>query len=239
MVYGVILASGVGKRMGSDIPKQYLEVCNVPIIVYTIKSMLKCQRIDYIYIAISEPYKEYIEELLAKYFDHVSRDKFKIVFGGKERIDTINNVTNALISNGEVSEDDVVIFHDAVRPFVTKQILEDSIDGAREKGATVAGMPAVDTMLVSSDGSVVESIPNRATLFHGQAPDSFRLSHFIKLRDKLTDEQKSALTGTSQFCTYNNVPIYLIAGDDLNFKITTQADLERAETIVNNMEGDK
>ncbi|MEG0291416.1 MAG: 2-C-methyl-D-erythritol 4-phosphate cytidylyltransferase [Anaerovoracaceae bacterium] len=236
MVYGVILASGVGKRMGADIPKQYLEVCGKPIILYTITSMLKCKRIDYIYIAVSAPYVDYIKKLTRENFSDFDNKKFKIVVGGKERIDTINNVTNAILDQNTITDDDVIIFHDAVRPFVSKQILEDSIDGAREKGATVAGTKAVDTMLFSIDGIEVNSIPDRSTLFHGQAPDSFRLNYFLELRDNLTEEQKSKITGTSQFCTYNNKPIYLIQGDDLNFKITTVADLERAETIINNSE---
>lgn len=238
MVYGVILASGVGKRMGADIPKQYLKVCGTPIIVYTIESMLKVERIDYIYIAVSEMYVDYIEEILDKYFSNIDRKKFVIVIGGAERIDTITNVTNAIEEKNIVSIDDIIIFHDGVRPFVTKKILEDSIDFSLKYGATVASMPAVDTMLVSNDGLKVDSIPNRATIFHGQAPDSFRLKFFLELRDNLTATQRKTLTGTSQFCTFNEKPIFLIEGDDLNFKITTKADLEMAETIVKSRKND-
>lgn len=235
MVYGVVLASGVGKRMGIDIPKQYVEIEGKPIIVYTIASMLQVERIDKIYIAVSEEYVEYIKEILERYFKPEQIDKMRIVKGGAERIDTINNVTTAIVEERAVQEDDVVIFHDAVRPFVTQQILEDSIDGVMKYGATVAGLPAVDTMLCSEDGCKVDSIPVRSTIFHGQAPDSFRLKYFLELSESLSEEQRKQLTGTSQFCTYNNKPIYLIKGDALNFKITTKDDLLRAEMVVKRM----
>lgn len=235
MVYGVILASGVGKRMGIDIPKQYVEINGKPIIVYTIVSMLQVERIDKIYIAVSEEYVEYMKEILKKYFKPQQIEKMYIVKGGAERIDTINNVTAAIVEGQMVQDDDVVIFHDAVRPFVTRQILEDSIDGVLKYGATVAGLPAVDTMLCSEDGCKVDSIPMRSTIFHGQAPDSFRLKYFLELSENLSEEQRKQLTGTSQFCTYNNKPIYLIKGDPLNFKITTRDDLLRAEMVVKSM----
>lgn len=236
MVYGVILASGVGKRMGADIPKQYIKIAGKPIIIYTIESMLRVERIDMIYIAVSRAYVEYMKEMLDKYFELTQIKKMIIVEGGAERIDTINNVTASIMINRYIEDDDVIIFHDAVRPFVTRKILEDSIDGVLKYGATVAGLPAVDTMLCSQDGCKVDSIPVRSTIFHGQAPDSFRLKYFLELAENLTDDQKKNLTGTSQFCIYNNRPIYLIEGDPINFKITTKDDLIRAEMIVNGME---
>ncbi len=233
MVYGVVLASGVGKRMGADIPKQYIEIAGKPIIIYTIEAMLDVEKIDKIYIAVSGPYISYMKELLEKYFDEAQQGKMVIVEGGNERIDTINNVVDCILESYETEKSDVIIFHDAVRPFVTRKILEDSVSGAVEFGATVAGLPAVDTMLCSNDGKRVDEIPDRATIFHGQAPDTFRLEYFIELRNKLSDDQKKRLTGTSQFCTFNNKPIYLIEGDPLNFKITSVEDLRRAEMIVN------
>lgn len=235
MIYGVILASGVGKRMGANIPKQYISIQGKPLIIYTIESMLKVKRIDKICIAVSNDYVEYMSNILEQYFKTEQRNKMKIIEGGAERIDTINNVTKSIVSERQVEENDIVIFHDAVRPFVTTKIIEDSIEGVMKYGATVAGIPAVDTMLFSQDGCEVDSIPDRATIFHGQAPDSFRLKYFLELAENLTEDQKKNLTGTSQFCTCNNKPIYIIKGDPLNFKITTKDDLIRAEMIINKM----
>lgn len=86
-------------------------------------------------------------------------------------------------------------------------------------------MSAADTMLISDDGEAVDSIPQRSTIFHGQAPDSFRLKLFMDMLDNLSEEQRGNITGTSQICTLNNYKLHMIKGDALNFKITTDFDL--------------
>ena len=125
--YGVILASGSGTRMKNiDIPKQYFEIDNKPIIMYTLDSMLSSNMFDKIYIAIQKEYEELLNNLLNKYVSLDNINKIKIVYGGKERIDTIHNVIDS-ISLNNISDDDVVVIHDAVRPFVTKRILVSSV----------------------------------------------------------------------------------------------------------------
>ena len=233
MNYGVILASGSGTRMKSiNVPKQYYEINNKPIIIYTLESMLRVNLFDKIFIAINSEYLDLVNEYLNKFISKDDVDKIAIVFGGKERIDTIHNVISE-ISKHPINDDDVIVIHDAVRPFITEKILVDSVNNAREYGAVVASVPASDTMLVSEDGLFVSSIPKRSTLFKGQAPDSFNLKKFVELENKLTKEQKLLVTGTSQVCTMNNYPIRLIPGDEINFKITTDSDLDIAKSIIN------
>ena len=237
MNYGVILASGGGTRMKSiDIPKQYYEINNKPIIIYTLERLLHTNIFNVIYIAINEKYMELMTNYLNKFIDVSDLNKIKIVYGGKERIDTIHNVIKE-ISKNDINDDDVIVIHDAVRPFVTDKILIDSVTEARKHGATVATVPASDTMLVSAAGEYVDNIPKRSTIFKGQAPDSFNLKVFIELENKLTAEEKESITGTSQICTMNNYPIKMIAGDDINFKITTDADLEIAKSLIYNRKG--
>lgn len=232
MNYAVILAGGFGKRMKSiEVPKQYYEINNVPIIIYTIKTFVNINCFDYIYLAVNEDYKEYVNTLLEKYFDSENISKIIIVNGGTERIDSIHNVIKAIDIN-KINDDDIIVIHDAVRPFITEKIILDNIECARKYGATVTSVPVNDTILLSTDGNFVDRIPIRKTLFHGQSPDSFNLKTFIELEGKLTDEQKEIITGTSQVCTMNNYPIKMIEGDTINFKITTDADLELAEHII-------
>ena len=181
---------------------------------------------------LKEPnYKEYVNTLLEKYFDSENISKIIIVNGGTERIDSIHNVIKAIDIN-KINDDDIIVIHDAVRPFITEKIILDNIECARKYGATVTSVPVNDTILLSTDGNFVDRIPIRKTLFHGQSPDSFNLKTFIELEGKLTDEQKEIITGTSQVCTMNNYPIKMIEGDTINFKITTDADLELAEHII-------
>ncbi len=225
------MAGGVGSRMKSaKIPKQFIEVEGKPIILYTLESMLKVKRFDYIYIATHKDYLDYMKEKVKLYIEDSNR--VRIIEGGKERMDSIHNVTNAIVCEQGLHEDDVIVIHDAVRPLVTEKILNDSIDAAGRYGACVCGVPAVDTMLYSEDGKVVTDIPERAKLFNGQAPDSFQLKRFLEMQNNLTNEQKAVITGTSQICTMNHQPIYIIEGDPLNFKLTTDSDLHIFKSMI-------
>lgn len=231
MIYGAILAGGSGTRMKSiDIPKQFVEMEGKPIILYTIEHMLAVKRFDYLYIAVHVDYIDYMKELVATRVQEP--DKVRILPGGKERMDTIHNVTDAIRNDHGINEEDVIVIHDAARPFVTQQILNDSIDAAAKYGACVAAVPASDTMLHSVSGEVVDDIPVRAEIFHGQAPDSFRLKHFLDMQEALTEEQRQMITGTSQICTMNGQPIHMIPGDTINFKITTDSDLAVVRSIL-------
>ncbi|MCC8191641.1 MAG: 2-C-methyl-D-erythritol 4-phosphate cytidylyltransferase [Ruminococcus sp.] len=231
MIYGAMLAGGSGTRVKSSvIPKQFIEVGDVPIIIHTLKNMLKVTRFDRIYIAAREDYIEYLVQQVEKNVDELH--KVRIIAGGKERMDSIHNVTAAIESENGITDDDVIVIHDAVRPFVTEKILNDSIDAAAKYGACVCGLPCADTILHSKKGDVVDDIPPRSELYSGQAPDSFNLRRFIQMEDNLTEEQKEKITGTSQICTMNNQSIYIIEGDAINFKITTDSDLLMVRTLL-------
>ena len=233
MNYGVILASGKGTRVKDNIniPKQFRELNGIPIIVYTIRKFLDTSSFDYIFIAVSEEYFKSIEQIIDKYFDEEESKKIVVTMGGKERIDSIINVINRIQKVNVIGEDDVVVIHDAVRPFVSNKILLDNINNARKYGAVVTSAPVTDTLLISSSGNVVDEIPKRSLYYKGQSPDSFKLRLFIDLLSKLSNEDKSIMTGTSQVCTLNDYPIYMVEGDELNFKITTSSDFIIAEAI--------
>ena len=232
MNYAVILAGGSGNRMKSiNIPKQYHEINGVPIIIYTLKTFIELKCFDYIYIAINPTFTDFVNSILEKYFNTNDISNITLINGGKERIDSIHNVIKS-IELKEINDDDIIVIHDAVRPFVTEKIILDNIEGAKKYGATVTSVPVNDTILLSTDGDYVDRIPIRKTLFNGQSPDSFNLKTFIELENKLTDEQKDIITGTSQVCTLNDYPIKMIEGDTANFKITTDADLDLAEHII-------
>ena len=239
MNYGVILASGTGSRVKSiNIPKQYFEIDGKPIIIYTLENMLKDNLFDCIYIAVNKDYEEMLWEYLDNFIDDDALDKIEVIYGGKERIDTIHNVMKEICKN-DINDEDVIVIHDAVRPFVTKKILNDSIDAARKYGAVVTTLPAVDTMLNSNNGNIVDSIPNRNLLYRGQAPDSFKVKTFVELENNLSDEQKKEITGTSQLCSMNDYPLHMIEGDEINFKITTDFDLKLALYVVRESKHEK
>ena len=127
MIYGAMLAGGSGTRVkSSNVPKQFIEIDGMPIIVFTLMNMLKVQRFDYIYIAAREDYIEYLEGKVDEFVK--DRHRVRIIAGGKERMDSIRCVTDAITEEQGINDGDVIVIHDAVRPFVTEKILNDSID---------------------------------------------------------------------------------------------------------------
>ena len=234
MNYAIILAAGFGTRIKNiDIPKQYYEINGIPIIIYTIRKFIKIGCFDYIYLTVDKDYKELMIKLLKKHVPEYNQ--ITLIEGGKERIDSIHNVIKN-IDESKVKDDDILLVHDGVRPFVTDEILLESIELTKKYGACVTSSPVNDTILQSENGKFVDNIPVRSTLFCGQSPDTFNLKKFIEMINNLTDEQKKKVTGTSDICTFYNVPIKMTKGNNLNFKITTDADLKIAELLLKDME---
>lgn len=224
-----ILAGGIGKRMGGQMPKQFIPLKGVPIIIRTIRRILACKEFTAVVVAVHPEWETYFFEMLAKYTIDLSR--VVICHGGAERHDSILNTLAAAKAKFDVGEDDVVVVHDAVRPFVSAAVLKDSISAASQYGACVATLPAVDTMLVVKDGVVVE-VPDRAKLYNGQAPDSAKLLLLERAILSLTPEERKTITGTAQICVVKGIPVKSIQGDPNNIKITTPRDLEVGERIL-------
>lgn len=225
--YAIVLAGGVGKRMGDvNLPKQFLEICQIPIIILTIQNIIKTKLFKTLYIAIHPDWKEYLQQLL---YNYELRKNIKIIDGGKDRNDSIENALDAL-KRDDIKDDDIVVIHDAVRPFISKELLQNAVIKTAQFGATVAIVPAKDTMIVSHNG-IASSIPNRNEIFHGQAPDSFKFCIIYNALKSLTSEEKKSITGTAQICSKKNIAIHTFLGDERNIKITTITDLFLAKAI--------
>lgn len=235
MNYVIILAAGFGTRIKNlTIPKQYYEINGVPIIMYTIKKFMDLKCFDNIYLTVDANYKDLMIQLLKKHIDDY--EQIKLVEGGKERIDSICNVIKVIEDEESVLEDDIIVVQDGVRPFVSNEIILNSIECAKEYGTCATSSPVNDTIFQSENGDTVDNIPIRSTLFCGQSPDAFNLKKFIDMINGLNEEQKRSITGTSDICLFYNVPIKMIKGSNLNFKITTDADLKIAELLLKDME---
>lgn len=229
MIFGSILAGGSGTRMDKhNIPKQFINLCGKPILIHTLERMLEVEDFDYIYIAINPAYRDELDRILKEYIKDIS--KIIIIDGGKERVDSVQNVINAAYEFNH-DENDIIVLHDAVRPFTSKRIFKELIQNSKDYGATIATIPAVDTMLVSKDGEFLDSVPDRKTILHGQAPDGFRLGVLKKAIEELTEDERKYITGTAQICCVKGYPVRVTKGDVKNMKITVEQDLMIAEEI--------
>lgn len=233
MIFGAILAGGIGSRMHmADMPKQFLPLGDKPIIVHTLEKFLTCSRFEAIYIGVHADWVNYMTDLIEKHLPASVQNKVHVVAGGSDRNGTILNVIAAIEGTFGESDDHIIVTHDSVRPFVTLRMIEENIDYAEKYGAVDTVTPAVDTLVVSTDGKVINSIPNRAEMYQGQTPQSFRINLLKTLYHSLSDEEKATLTDACKICVVRNHPVYLVEGAYTNLKITTPGDYKIAQAMV-------
>ncbi|GHV14796.1 ribitol-5-phosphate cytidylyltransferase [Fibrobacterales bacterium] len=230
MIYGAILAGGMGQRMTQAVvPKQFLEIEGEAIIWIAIKKMLSVERFDKLIIAMHPEWSDYLEKMLAiKLGKKYSR--IVVIDGGSTRLQSIENILSTIEKDG-FHDDDVVILHDAVRPFVTKKLLENSIDATLKHQAVGVAAPVVDTMFWVENGTI-QSMPDRDHLFHGQTPEGFHVQTLKKALEQLTPQERDTITGTVQICMVKGIPIHIISGDNENFKITSDSDFAMAQAYI-------
>ena len=231
MIFGAVLAGGVGSRMHmGSMPKQFLTLGDKPIIIHTLEKMLMCTKIDVIFIGINASWLEYMNDLLEKF--GLNTNKVIVTPGGNTRNDTIFNIISEIERKYGESDENIIITHDAVRPFVTLRIIEDNIDSALKYGACDTVVPAVDTIVMSKDHELIDSIPDRSMMYQGQTPQSFKIELLKKLYAELSDEEKSILTDACKICVIKGTPVRLVKGNTSNIKITTISDYKIAQAIV-------
>lgn len=230
MIYGAILAGGIGSRMGNEKPKQYINIGGKPIILHTIEKFVLCDEFEEILILCPKDWVEYTKGLIGKYID--AADKVKVIEGGDTRNETIQNAISYIEAAGNLDEDTVIVTHDAVRPFVTYRIIKDNIEAAQKYGACDTVVPATDTIVESQDGAVISAIPDRAKLYQGQTPQSFKALKLQQLYRSLTDGEKEILTDAAKIFVIKGEPVELVRGETYNVKITYPYDLTVAEGLL-------
>lgn len=231
MIFGAILAGGIGSRMNiSEMPKQFLPLGNKPIIIHTLEKFLMCSRFDAVFLGVHPDWVLYMNDLIDKYI--TNKDKITVVPGGGDRNSTLFNVIDEIERIYGENKDNVIITHDAVRPFVTMRIIEENIDAALKYGAVDTVVSAIDTIVTSQNGDVIDGIPERKTMYQGQTPQSFNISLLKKLYNDLSNEEKGILTDACKICVVRNTPVKLVMGDISNLKITTVSDYKIAQAMV-------
>lgn len=227
MNIGLVLAGGVGTRMGALRPKQYLEVNNKPIIAYTLELFEKHKMIDKIVIVADPAWRDYVNKWLEK--EKIT--KF-ICYGtpGSNRQHSIYNALKVMESFAE--SDDVVIVHDAVRPLVSNQLIAECITATIEKEAAMPVLPVKDTLYQSCDGIKIDNLLNRSEIFAGQAPEGFKFGPYYAIHNKISYDEINAINGSTELPFRYGMDIKLIPGDERNFKITCKEDLERFKLIM-------
>ena len=237
MIYAAILAGGIGKRIErTSIPKQFISIDGTPIIVRTLRTFLTVEDFKYIYIAVHKDWIKYAEDLLKEHFSEAENERFCIVSGGKERIDSFINVVNDISAKEGMNDDDILICHDSVRPFVRRQMIEDCIMETKKYKLAQTSVPTADTIFTSKEPDFITGTLNRNELFNGQTPTGFNLKLLKETCDSLSEEDKAGVTGTTQLFLKLGHKLKIVKGHTSNFKITTDNDLDVAERMLRTAE---
>ncbi|HEL9000981.1 TPA: 2-C-methyl-D-erythritol 4-phosphate cytidylyltransferase [Listeria monocytogenes] len=230
MIYAQILAGGKGTRMGNvSMPKQFLPLNGKPIIVNTVEKFILNTRFDKILISSPKEWMNHAEDNIKKY---ISDDRIVVIEGGEDRNETIMNGIRFVEKTYGLTDDDIIVTHDAVRPFLTHRIIEENIDAALETGAVDTVIEALDTIVESSNHEVITDIPVRDHMYQGQTPQSFNMKKVFNHYQNLTPEKKQILTDACKICLLAGDDVKLVKGEIFNIKITTPYDLKVANAII-------
>lgn len=232
MIFGAILAGGMGTRMNmAEMPKQFLELGNKPILIHTLEKFLLCARLETVYVGVHPNWVSHAEDLADKYVKS-GRERVRIVAGGGDRNETIMNIVKDIEAAFEESEEHYVVTHDSVRPFLTSRILEDNIDAVIKYKVCDTVVEATDTIVMSENGQTITDIPVRSTMYQGQTPQSFQVKLLKELYETLSKEEKQILTDACKIAVVRKHPVYMVKGESSNIKITTVSDYKIAQAMV-------
>lgn len=237
MIFGVVVAGGVGSRMNiSDMPKQFLPLGEKPIVIHTLEKFLLNQRFDIVYVGVHPDWMTYMQDLTERF--NLNSERLRLVPGGADRNLTILNVIESIEKEFAPKDEHIIVTHDAVRPFLTMRIIDDNIDAAIKYGACDTAVAATDTIVESEKGDFIKNIPDRRKMYQGQTPQSFRMELLKNLYTSLSDEEKNLLTDACKICVFRNQPVYIVEGDVSNIKITTVSDYKIAQAMLGGIKFD-
>lgn len=230
----IVLAAGQGKRMGSDVAKQYLLLCGRPVLYYTLRNFEE-SIVDEVILVTGKDQIEYCKkEIVDAYgFQKVTA----IVAGGRERYHSVAMGLQALARSETPC--DYVLIHDGARPFATPDIIKRGIDAVQKYDACVVGMPVKDTIKIVDDENFAVDTPKRNLVWQVQTPQIFSFPLIKKAYDQLIEEEKMllekgvAVTDDAMVVElFSSKRVKLLEGSYKNIKITTPEDLKIAESFL-------
>jgi 2-C-methyl-D-erythritol 4-phosphate cytidylyltransferase len=234
----IIPAAGLGTRMApmpgskgkqkkAPPSKQFTELGGTPILIHTLRKFAAVDAVSEIWIALRENEIEGFRARLESQAKDVLKKRVELVAGGEHRQQSVQNALNAVAA----STDDIVLVHDAVRPFVTVEIIQEVIEAAKKYGAAIAGLPAVDTVKQverTAEGALIKATIPRAGIVMAQTPQGFRYDVIKKAFDEAAAD---GFLGTDEasLVERSGHDVVVVMGSPRNIKITAPADMELAE----------
>ena len=239
MNIALILSGGSGLRVGSSIPKQYIEVAGKPIITYCIKALAGHRAVDAVWVVAEEDWQGKILSWLKMYGLEGSIKGFSLP-GENRQLSILNGLEDV---STWAHGDDVVMIHDAARPCLSEQMIGDCFSSIKGHDGVLPVLPMKDTVYLSEDGKGISSLLDRQKVFAGQAPEAFVLGKYLEANRQLLSKEVVLEDGTKQAAILSingstepailaGLDVVMIPGDEKNFKITTREDLERFRKLI-------
>lgn len=229
MNIALIIAGGVGARMGQDIPKQFINVYDKPIILYTMECFQNHPDIDAIEVVCLDGW----HDILRAYAKQFGISKLEgIVSGGKNGQDSIRNGLYDIAARHK-DENDIVLIHDAIRPMLSKEVIDENMKVCREKGNAITVIPCNAAMLKTYDGVETEEQVPRDNLKETQTPQTFYLKDIIAAHKEALEK---GITNSVASCTMYielGKKLFMSMGAEKNLKLTTTEDIEIFKALLN------
>ena len=221
MNIALVIAGGSGQRMHQDIPKQFLNVYDKPVIIYTLEAFQKHPNIDDIVVVCLEGW----HEILRAYCKQFGIDKLEsIVSGGENGQESIRNGINEIKKIHK--KEDIVLIHDAIRPMVSEEIISDCIRVCTQFGNAVSVIPCAEAMLKTKDGSTSEVQVPRDNLKRTQTPQAATLGKLVWAHKEALKQGIFSSIATCTMFVELGEKLYLSLGSEKNIKLTTVEDIE-------------
>jgi len=241
-VFVILPAAGMGTRMaavsGTPVPKQFLSIGNVPVLVHCLRAFLAVTRVEAIYVAVQTREIERLREQLSEF---QLGARVRVVEGGDVRQQSVSNALQQLAAETRPAEDDVVLVHDAARPLIDPATIDRTIDAIASHGAAIVGLPAVDTIKQvdrTAQGAIITATIPRERIVLAQTPQGAR---FGLLQRAFADAEADGFTGTDEASLLERagIEVTVVPGSARNFKVTQPGDLELAEFYLKTAPADR
>ena len=231
MNIALIIAGGSGQRTNQDIPKQFLSINDKPLIIYTLEAFQFHRAIDSILIVCIEGWREAMGAFARQF--NITKLR-TIVAGGKTRHESVKAGIDALeIMNVTIKEDDILLIHDANRPLVSVETIDDCLESVKEYGACVPVLPCYDWMLLTEDGKTSTESVDKGKLVRAQSPEASTFGKIKWAYDRIELDNISNLSGLSSILIALGETIHLSKGSERLMKVTTAEDFELIKAVIN------
>ncbi|MDR0804180.1 MAG: 2-C-methyl-D-erythritol 4-phosphate cytidylyltransferase [Oscillospiraceae bacterium] len=223
MIYAAILAGGKGTRFGSDTPKQFLKLGRETILQLSAKQFIEHEGIGSVYIAVPE---QYLDQTRAVF----KQKKVTVISGGNSRNASLKNIVEHITASGKILVSDIILTHDAARPFVTRRIIDDNITALDHYDGAGTAIPVTDT-IYDTYNDTVAYVRNRDLMQAAQTPQSFNLKK-LSAALSVSGRELAEYTDTCGLFLKGGINyVKAVKGDPTNIKITTPIDYDLAKVI--------